>query len=97
MVIRKYHTTLGYNISYLKGISPSVCMDIIMLEKDSKASREHQRRINPIMSDVVRKEVLKLLETGIIYPISASQWVSPMHVVPTKEGVTIVKMTGDNL
>lgn len=43
------------------------------------------------MSDVVRKEVLKLLEAGIIYPISDSQWASPVHVVPKKGGVTVIK------
>jgi len=65
-------------------------MHRIMLEEDSKTSREHQRRINPILSDVVKKEVQKLLEAGIIYPISDSQWVSPVHVVPKKGGVTVV-------
>ena len=89
-ILRKYPTALGYNISYLKGISPSICMHRIMLEEDSKTSREHQRRINPILSDVVKKEVQKLLEVGIIYPISDSQWVSPVHVVPKKGGVTVV-------
>ena len=81
-VLRRYPSALGYNISDLKGISPSVCMHRISLEEDSKPSREHQRRINPIMSDVVIKEVLKLLEAGIIYQISDSKWVSPVHVVP---------------
>lgn len=66
-------------------------MHRIMLEEDSKTSRKHQRRINPIMSDVVRKEVLKLLEEGIIYLISDSKWVSPVHVVPKKGGVVVVK------
>ena len=61
-VLRKYPTVLGYNISYLKGISPSICMHRIMLEEDSKTSREHQRRINPILSNVVKKEIQKLLE-----------------------------------
>lgn len=90
-VLRKYPTTLGYNISDLKGISPSVCMNQIMLEENSKTSREHHRIINPIMSDVVKREVLKLLEAEIIYPISNSKWASPLHVVPKKGGVTIVK------
>lgn len=53
-------------------------------------SRENQRRINPIMGDVLRKEVLKLLEAGIIYPISDIQWVSLVHVIPKKVGVTVV-------
>lgn len=62
-----------------------------MLEEDSKTSRGHERRTNPIMSDVVKKEVLKLLVASIIYPISDSQWVSLVHVVPKKGGVTVVK------
>ncbi|XP_050876067.1 uncharacterized protein LOC127079736 [Lathyrus oleraceus] len=72
-ILRKYLATLGYNISDLKGISPSVCMHQITLEEYSKPSREHQRRINPIMSDLVKREVLKLLEAGIIYQISYSK------------------------
>lgn len=83
-VLKKYHTALGYNISDLNRINPFVCMHRILLEEDSKASREHQRRIDRIMGDVVRREVLKLLEDGIIYPISDSQWVSPIHCVPKK-------------
>ena len=89
--LRKYPSALGYKVSDLRGISPSVCMHRIMLEEDSKPSREHQRRINPIMSDVVKKEVLKLLEAGIIYQISDSEWVSPVHVVPKKGGITVLK------
>lgn len=89
-MLKKYHTALGYNICDLKGINPSVCMHKIMLEEDSKSSIEHRRRINHIMGDVVRKEVLKLLEAGIIYLISDSQWISPMHTVPKKGGVTVV-------
>lgn len=69
-VLQKYPMALRYNISDLKEISPSVCMHRIMLEEDSKPYREHQRRINPIMSDVVKKEVLKLLKAEIIYQIS---------------------------
>ena len=59
-------------------------MHRIMLEEDCKTSREHQRRINPVLSDVVKKEVQKLLEVGIIYLISDSKWVSPVHVVSKK-------------
>ena len=90
-VLRKYPTALGYNISDLKGICPSICMHRILLEEDCKTSREPQRRINPILSTVVRDEIKKLMEAGIIYPISDSKWVSPVHVVPKKGGVTVVK------
>jgi hypothetical protein len=90
-VLRKYPEAIGYTINDLKGISPSICMQGIMLEKDSKTSREHQRRLNPNMSEVVKKQVMKLLDAGIIYPISDSQWVSPIHVVPKKGGMTVVQ------
>ena len=43
------------------------------------------------MSDVVKKEMLKLLEAIIIYQTSDSKWVSPVHVVPKKGGVTVVQ------
>jgi len=89
-ILRKYPTALGYSITDLKGISPSICMHHIMLEEDCKTSREPQRRINPILSEVVKQEVQKLLDAGIIYPISDSKWVSPVHVVPKKGGVTVV-------
>src|SRR5262249_13346463 len=71
-------------------INPSICMHRILLEDDSKLTSEHQRRLNPNMKEVVKKEVLKLLNAGIIYPISDSEWVSPVQVVPKKEGVTEV-------
>ena len=75
----------------LKGIDPSVCMHYIHLEEDTKPSREMQRRLNPNMKEVVKKEVLKLLDAGIIYPISDSKWVSPTQVVPKKSGITVVE------
>ena len=52
--------------------------------------RQPQRRLNPHMQEVVRAEVLKLLQAGIIYPISDSTWVSPTQVVPKKSGITMV-------
>ncbi|XP_058726201.1 uncharacterized protein LOC131597525 [Vicia villosa] len=79
-VLRKYPSALGYNIFYLKWISPSICMHRIMLEEDCKTSREHQRRINPILSTVVKDEVTKLLNAGIIYPIFDSQWRCMMSI-----------------
>ena len=43
------------------------------------------------MKQVVRKEVLKWLDTGVIYPISDSAWVSPVHVVPKKGGTAVIR------
>ncbi|CAA7045993.1 unnamed protein product [Microthlaspi erraticum] len=54
-------------------------------------SVEHQRRLNPNLKDVVKKEIMKLLDAGVIYAISDSKWVSPVHVVPKKGGITVVK------
>ena len=63
---------------------------MIYFEEDVKPSRQPQRRLNPIMKEVVKKEVLKLLDVGVIYPIADSKWVSPTQVVPKKSGVTVV-------
>ena len=66
-------------------------MHKILLNDDAKTSVEHQRRLNPVMKDVVRKEVLKWLNVGFIYAISYSPWVSPVHVVPKKGGFTVIR------
>ena len=52
---------------------------------------EAQRRLNPTMKEVVRKEVHKWLDVGVIYPIFDSAWVSPVQVVPKKGGTTVIK------
>ncbi|MCI73274.1 hypothetical protein A2U01_0094538, partial [Trifolium medium] len=59
-------------------------MHNIMMEDDYKPVAQPQRHLNPTMKEVVRKEVVKLLEAGMIYPISDSAWVSPVQVVPKK-------------
>ena len=90
-VLRDNKTAIGWTIADIKGISPSMCMHRILLEDGAKPNREAQRRLNPQMMEVVKKEILKLLDAGIIYPISDSKWVSPIQVVPKKSGVTVVK------
>ena len=82
---------LGWSLADLKGIRPSMCMHRILLEDGHKPSVEAQRRLNPTMKEVVRKEVLKWLDTGVIYPISDSAWVSLVQVVPKKGGTTVIK------
>jgi hypothetical protein len=90
-VLKEYKTAIGWTIADIKGISPSTCMHRILLEEGAKASRQPQRRLNPPMMDVVKKDILKLLEVGVIYPISDSNWVSPVQVVRKKTGMTVVK------
>ncbi|BBG94798.1 transposable element gene [Prunus dulcis] len=96
-VLRKHKTAIGWTIGDIKGISPSMCMHRILMEEEHKPSVEHQRRLNPNMKEVVRAEVLKLLDAGIIYPISDSSWVSPTQVVPKKGGMTVVKNENNEL
>ena len=83
------YQAIGWNLSDLKGIDSSLCMHRIFLEEDSRPSREAQRRLNPKVWDAVKDEILKWLNAGIIYPISDSPWVSPVHVVPKKAGITV--------
>ena len=61
------------------------------MEEETKPIRQLQRKLNPHLQEVVRAEVLKLLQAGIIYPISDSPWVSPTQVVPKKSGITMVQ------
>ena len=91
VILRKYRKAIGWTLDDIKRISPTLCMHKILLEEDTKPTREAQRRLNPIMQEVVKKEVLKLLDVGIIYPISDSKWVSPIHVVPKKSEIMVVK------
>ena len=90
-ILKKYNEAIAWSIEDLKGISPSICMHKILLNDDVKTSVEHQRRLNPMMKDVVRKEVLKWLNTRFIYAISDSPWVSPVHMVPKKGGFTVIR------
>jgi hypothetical protein len=68
--LEKYRSVIGYSLKDLKGISPSLCTHRIPMDQDNKPIREHQRRLNNTMREVV-KEVLKLLKarwTGMVGP-----------------------------
>ncbi|KAI3465788.1 hypothetical protein Pfo_022451 [Paulownia fortunei] len=95
--LKMHKNALGWTIADIKGINPFICTHNIYLEENAKPSREMQRRLNPNMKEVVRNEVIKLLDNGIIYSISDSKWVSPTQVVPKKSGVTVVKNENDEL
>ncbi|KAK1440276.1 hypothetical protein QVD17_06101 [Tagetes erecta] len=89
-VLKRYKAAIGWTIADLKGISPSIVMHKIITDPEAKPSRDAQRRLNPNMREVVKKEVLKWLDAGIIYPISDSTWVSPTQTVPKKAGIQVV-------
>ncbi|KAL2228486.1 UNVERIFIED_CONTAM: hypothetical protein Sindi_1828300, partial [Sesamum indicum] len=96
-VLREFREAIGWAIADIKVLSPSMCMHRILLEEGAKPSREAQRQLNPPMLEVVKKEILKLLDACMIFPISDSEWVSPTQVVLKKMGITMVENSLENL
>ncbi|RDY09058.1 Retrovirus-related Pol polyprotein, partial [Mucuna pruriens] len=96
-ILRQHKKAIGWKLSDLPSINPSICMHRILMEEDIKPIRQQQRRLNPTILEVVKNEVMKLLAVGIIYPISDSQWVSPVQVVLKKSGMTVMKNQQDEL
>nr|GFC06261.1 reverse transcriptase domain-containing protein [Tanacetum cinerariifolium] len=90
-VLKSHKRAIGWKLSDIQGINPEFCTHKILMEKDYKPAVQHQRRVNPKIHDVIKKEVEKLLDAGLIYPISDSPWVSPVHWVPKKGGFTVVE------
>ncbi|KAJ9541597.1 hypothetical protein OSB04_028103 [Centaurea solstitialis] len=89
-VLKQHTKAIGWTIADLKGISPTICQHKIILEDTNFNSVEPQRRLNPVMKEVVKKEILKWLDAGIIYPIASSSCVSLVQCVPKKGGVTVI-------
>ena len=90
-VLRDHKDALGWSLADLKGIRPFICMHRILLDDGHKPLVEARRRLNPIVKEIVRKEVLKWLDAEVIYPLSGSAWVSPVQVVPKKGGTIVIK------
>ena len=88
-VLRRNEEAIGWTLMDLKGLDPSLCSHRIFLEDESRPVREAQRRLKPRVWEAVKEEILKWLNAEIIYPISDSQWVSLVHVVPKKARVTV--------
>ncbi|GJU27532.1 reverse transcriptase domain-containing protein [Tanacetum coccineum] len=96
-VLKSHKRAIAWKISYIKGIDPSFCTHKILMEDDFKPAVQHQRRVNPKIHEVIKKEVIKLLDAGLIYPISDSPWVSLVHCVPKKGGMTVVENEDNEL
>ncbi|GJW60065.1 reverse transcriptase domain-containing protein [Tanacetum coccineum] len=96
-VLKAHKSALAWKISDIKGIDPKFCTHKILMEDDFKPVVQMQRRVNPKIHEVIKKEVIKLLDAGLIYPISDSPWVSPVHCVPKKGGMTVVKNDDNEL
>ncbi|GJT71894.1 reverse transcriptase domain-containing protein [Tanacetum coccineum] len=90
-VLKSHKRAIAWKISDIKGIDPSFCTHKILMEDDFKPAVQHQRRVNLKIHEVIKKEVIKLLDAGLIYPISDSPWLSPVHCVLKKGGMTVVE------
>nr|GFA50782.1 reverse transcriptase domain-containing protein [Tanacetum cinerariifolium] len=90
-VLKSHKQALAWQLSDIKGINPEFYTYKILIYDDFKPAVQHQRRVNPKIHEVIKKEVLKLLDVGLIYHISNCPWVSPVHCVPKKGGFTVVE------
>nr|GFB65919.1 reverse transcriptase domain-containing protein [Tanacetum cinerariifolium] len=90
-VLKNQKKAIAWKLTDIKGIDLEFCSHKILLEEDYSPKVQSQRRVNPKINDVIKKEVEKHLDAGLIYPISDSPWVSPIHCVPKKGGMTVIK------
>nr|GEZ48922.1 reverse transcriptase domain-containing protein [Tanacetum cinerariifolium] len=90
-VMKSHKRAIAWKLSDIQGINPEFYTHKILMEEDYKPAMQHQRRVNPKIHDVIKKEVEQLLDAKLIYPIFDSPWVSPVHCVPKKGGFTVVE------
>nr|GEZ67335.1 reverse transcriptase domain-containing protein [Tanacetum cinerariifolium] len=90
-VLKSQKKAISWKLTDIKGIDPEFCSNKILLEDDYSPKVKSQRRVNPKIHDVIKKEVKKLLDAGLIYSISDSPWVSPVHCVSKKGGMIVIK------
>ncbi|GJS77122.1 hypothetical protein Tco_0727003 [Tanacetum coccineum] len=96
-VLKSHKWAIAWKISDIKGIDPHFCTHKILMEDDFKPAIQHQIRVNLKIHEVIKKEVIKLLDAELIYPISDSPWVSLVHCVPKKGGMTVVENEDNEL
>ncbi|GJT89746.1 reverse transcriptase domain-containing protein [Tanacetum coccineum] len=95
--LKKHKEAFAWKTTDIPGIYLSFCKHKIQLLDDKKPVVQKQIRLNPNMQEVVKKEIVKLLDTGIIYPIADSPWGSHIHCVQKKGGITVVTNENDEL
>ncbi|GKA32231.1 reverse transcriptase domain-containing protein [Tanacetum coccineum] len=96
-IFKSHKQAIAWKIFDIKGIDPSFSTHKILMKDDFKPAVQHQRRVNPKIHVVIKKEVIKLLDAGLIYHISDSPWVSPVHCVPKKGDMTVVENEDNEL
>ncbi|GJY07764.1 reverse transcriptase domain-containing protein [Tanacetum coccineum] len=96
-VLQSHKRAIAWKLSDIKGINPEFCTHKILMEEDYTPAVQHQRRVNPKIHDVIKKEVEKHLDAGVIYLVSDSPWVKPGNTVyqnkkqKEKGGFTVVE------
>ncbi|GKD86009.1 hypothetical protein Tco_1357163 [Tanacetum coccineum] len=73
-VLKSHKRAIAWKISDIRGINLNFCTHNILMEYDFKPAVQQQRRVNPKIHEVIKAEVIKLLDAGLIYPISDSPW-----------------------
>nr|GEY51586.1 reverse transcriptase domain-containing protein [Tanacetum cinerariifolium] len=96
-VLKSHKRAISWKLSDIKGIDPEFCTHKILMEEDFEPAVQHQRRVNPKIHDVIKQEVLKILNARLIYPISDSPWVSPVHCIPKKGSFMVVENEDNEL
>nr|GEV79838.1 reverse transcriptase domain-containing protein [Tanacetum cinerariifolium] len=96
-VLKSHKMAIAWKITDIKGIDPQFCTHKILTEEDYKLVVQSQRRVNPKIHEVIKKEVIKLLDAEMIYSISDSSWVIPIHCVHKKGGITVVDNENNEL
>nr|GEZ02367.1 reverse transcriptase domain-containing protein [Tanacetum cinerariifolium] len=96
-VLKSHKRTVAWKITDIKGIDHRFCTHKILMGKDYKPDVQSQRRVNTKIHEVIKKEVIKLLDAGMIYPIFNSPWVSPIHCVTKKCDITVVENENNEL
>nr|GEV40630.1 reverse transcriptase domain-containing protein [Tanacetum cinerariifolium] len=81
-VLKSHKRAIAWKITNIKGIDPRFCTHKILMEEDYKLAVQSQRWVNPKIHEVIKKEVIKLLDAGMIYPISDSLWEKTTFTCP---------------
>nr|GEU75281.1 reverse transcriptase domain-containing protein [Tanacetum cinerariifolium] len=89
-VLKSQKQAIAWKLTDIKGINPEFCSHKILLEEDYTPKVQSQRRVNPKIHDVIKKEVEKLLDAGLIYHISDNPWFSSIHCVSKKGGMIVI-------
>jgi len=86
-ILKKHREDIGWMMTDIKRLSLDIVQHLIHLNEEAKLQRNSQRRLKPIKQESVQAEIVELLDNGIIYPISDSQWVNQFYTFPKKSNL----------